>query len=211
METEARFIVFEGVGGSGKTTQISLAAEFLESEGYEVVVTREPGGVEPAEKIRELIFALKDNKLIGPEGQMVLFFAARKLWIEEVVRPALENGKVVLTDRCHTSTAAYQGFAEGGDLERIKAISEIVMGDTLPNAVIFLDVSPDIAIERKIGDESDPFDKEGRDYFERLIVGYRRMAQESWGGLKWYTVNGEGSIEEVSERVKLVLEDILEE
>ena len=113
-----KFIVFEGVGGSGKTTQIELAKDFLEKKGLKVLTTREPGGVEASEKIRELIFALRDKNLVGPEGQVVLFFAARYLWLNSLVKPVLTNGINVLTDRAYTSTAAYQGFAEGGDLDQ---------------------------------------------------------------------------------------------
>jgi dTMP kinase len=206
-----KFIVFEGVGGSGKTTQIGLAGDFLRKSGFDVLTTREPGGIESAEKIRKLIFSLRDKKLIGPEGQMVLFFAARFLWVNDVVRPALNQGKIVLTDRCHTSTAAYQGFAEGGNLSQIEEISKVVMGDTLPDAVVLLDISSDVAQERRMLDKGgDPFDKEGKGYLERLVLGYRRMASESWGNLRWYKVDGEGTIEEVSQSVAEVLREILE-
>ncbi len=143
---------------------------------------------------------------------MVLFFAARYLWIEEVVKPALREGKIVLTDRCHTSTAAYQGYAEGGSLEQIEGISKVVMGDTLPDAVILLDVSPEVSMKRRQEDKGgDPFDKEGEDYLKRLVAGYRKMAREGWGNLRWYVVNGEGGIGEVSAGIKEILEKILDE
>ncbi len=206
-----KFIVFEGVGGSGKTTQIELAKKFLQENGLKVLATREPGGVEASEKIRELIFRLRGENLIGPEGQMVLFFAARYLWLNSLVKPALEKGINVITDRAHTSTAAYQGFAEGGDLNQILAISQIVMEGARPDAVIFLDISQETAIKRKEAEsERDPFDKQGKDYLKRLIIGYRKMAKEGWGDLKWYTVDGEGTIEEVRVRVSEVLSQIFE-
>ena len=206
-----KFIVFEGVGGSGKTTQIELAKDFLEKKGLKVLTTREPGGVEASEKIRELIFALRDKNLIGPEGQMVLFFAARYLWLNSLVKPALTNGINVLTDRAHTSTAAYQGFAEGGDLDQILKVSEVVMEGVKPDAVILLDISPETSIKRRAAETNgDPFDKQNEDYFRRLIAGYREMAQVGWGGLKWYMVNGEGTIEEVQARISEVLTQIFE-
>jgi len=210
-QERGKFIVFEGVGGSGKTTQIELAKDFLEKKGLKVLTTREPGGVEASEKIRELIFALRDKNLIGPEGQVVLFFAARYLWLNSLVKPALTNGINVLTDRAHTSTAAYQGFAEGGDLNRILAVSEVVMEGAKPDAVVFLNISPETSIKRRAAETNgDPFDKQGEGYLRRLIAGYRRMAQESWGDLKWYMVNGEGTIEEVQSRVSEVLSRIFE-
>jgi len=208
-QERGKFLVFEGVGGSGKTTQIELARNFLEKKGLKVLVTREPGGVEAAEGIRELIFTLRDKNLIGPEGQMVLFFAARYLWLNSLVKPALADGINVLTDRAHTSTAAYQGFAEGGDLNQILAVSEIVMEGVKPDAVIFLDILPETSIKRREAEaNSDPFDKQGEAYLGRLIAGYRKMAQEGWGDLKWYVVNGEGTIEEVKSRVSEILGQI---
>ena len=210
-QERGKFIVFEGVGGSGKTTQIELAKDFLEKKGLKVLTTREPGGVEASEKIRELIFALRDKNLIGPEGQMVLFFAARYLWLNSLVKPVLTNGINVLTDRAHTSTAAYQGFAEGGDLDQILKVSEVVMEGVKPDAVILLDISPETSIKRRAAETNgDPFDKQNEDYFIRLIAGYREMAQEGWGDLKWYMVNGEGTIEEVQARVSEVLTQIFE-
>lgn len=210
-QERGKFIVFEGVGGSGKTTQIELAKNFLEERGLRVLATREPGGVEASEAIRELIFALRDKNLIGPEGQMVLFFAARYLWLNSLVKPALTNGINVLTDRAHTSTAAYQGFAEGGDLDQILKVSGVVMEGVKPDAVILLDISPETSIKRRAAETNgDPFDKQNEDYFRRLIAGYREMAQEGWGGLKWYMVNGEGKIEEVQARISEVLTQIFE-
>ncbi len=207
-----KFIVLEGVGGSGKTTQIEIISSWLKEKGYKVVTTREPGGIEAAEKIRDLIFRLRDKKLIGPEGQMVLFFAARYLWVEDVVKPALVAGKIVLTDRCHTSTAAYQGYAEGGSLDQIEGISSVVMADVFPDAVILLDVSPSVSIKRRQNNtEGDPFDKEGENYLKKLVDGYRKMAKEGWGNLKWYIVDGERSIGEVTVGIKEILEKILDE
>ncbi|HJX01955.1 MAG TPA: dTMP kinase, partial [Candidatus Humimicrobiaceae bacterium] len=142
------------------------------------------------------------------EGQMVLFFAARKLWINNLVQPGINKGINVLTDRCHTSTNAYQGYAEGGDRKKILKISNIVIGKCKPNAVILLNISPKTAMRRKEDKEGDPFDKEGIKYLQNLVYGYRKMAKEDWGGLKWYVVNGEPEIEIVSKDVKKVFEKI---
>ncbi len=206
-----KFIVFEGIGGSGKGTQIILAKDLLIKNGFKTVYTREPGGIEPAEEIRKLIFMLKNEKLINAEGQMALFFGARKLWVEGVVKPNVDNGINVLTDRCHTSTGAYQGYAEGGNQKQILAISDIVLGNYKPDAVILLDISKETFINRRGNDiNGDPFDKESPEYFDRLIAGYREMAKTGWGGLNWYVVNGESGVEEVSESVTKVLEEIFE-
>ena len=206
-----RFIVFEGIGGSGKGTQIEFAKRLLQKNGLEAVYTREPGGLEPAEKIRELIFNLRDKKLIGAEGQMVLFFAARKLWMDGVVAPNLYKGINVLTDRCHTSTGAYQGYAEGGDQKQILSIADEVLGNYKPDAVILFDISRETSMRRRGVDvNGDPFDKETPEYFNRLIAGYRKMAETGWGGLTWYVVDGEKDPEDVSETVAVILEKIFE-
>lgn len=204
-----KFIVMEGIGGAGKSDQISKATALLEKNGLKTIYTREPGGLEPAEKIRGLIFKLKDAQLIGPEGQMVLFFAARHLWVDEVVAPNIDLGINVLTDRCHTSTGAYQGYAEGGDQETILKVADIVLGKYKPDAVILLDISKETSFKRRGKDvNGDPFDKESPEYFERLVAGYREMAATGWGGLSWYVVDAEPKPQVVSESITKVLEEI---
>lgn len=211
MKERGKFVVFEGIGGSGKGTQIELAKNLLQKNNLTSVYTREPGGLVPAEKIRELIFDLRDKKLIGPEGQMVLFFAARKLWVDEVVAPNIENGINVFTDRCHTSTGAYQGYAEGGNQKQILEIADEVMGKYKPDAVIFIDISKETSAERRGKNvNGDPFDKESSEYFDRLIAGYREMAGTGWGNLNWYKVDGEKSPQSVSESIAKVLEEVFD-
>lgn len=211
MKERGKFIVIEGIGGSGKGTQSEVAEALLRKNGLSVVSTREPGGIAPAEDIRQLIFSLRDKKLIGSEGQMVLFFAARKFWVDGVVAPNIDNGVNVLTDRCHTSTGAYQGYAEGGDQNKILEISNIILGNYKPDAVILLDISKETSKRRRGVDvQGDPFDKEGPEYFDRLIAGYREMSKIGWGDLRWFTVDGEGTPGMVSESIAKVLEDIFE-
>lgn len=206
-----RFVVIEGIGGSGKTTQMEYAERILRKNNLKVRCTREPGGFGPAEKIRELIFSLRDKELIGAEGQLVLFFAARKLWVDKVVAPKIIKGINILTDRSYTSTGAYQGYAEGGNQEQILKIADEVLGVYKPNAVILLDISRETSFERRGKNiNGDPFDKQGPEYFDRLIAGYREMASNNWGGLKWYTVDGEQRPELVSESIAKVLEKVFD-
>lgn len=211
MKETGRFIVFEGVGSSGKGTQIRFAHELLLRNGFEVVTTREPGGTDGGEEIRQLIFDLRGEHLITPGEQMVLFFASRRLLVKDVILPNLVGGKVILGDRFYTSTAAYQGYAEKGDLAKIEAIIRVGLKSFKPDAIVFLDVSAGVAMERnKREGNDDPFDRSNVEYFERLVAGYREMAGTGWGDLRWYVVNGESTIEEVSKGVKRILENILE-
>lgn len=102
-----KFLVFEGVGGSGKGTQIEIAEKLLLKNKLKVVTTREPGGVPVSEEMRNLIFTLRDKKLIGSEGQMVLFFAARKFWVDSFIKKNIDKGVNILADRCYPATGAY--------------------------------------------------------------------------------------------------------
>lgn len=208
MTKKGKFIVIEGVGGCGKGTQVKYIKKLLKRNNVNVVTTREPGGFVSSEVIRKLIFDLRDKKLIGAEGQMVLFFAARKFWVEKIVKPNLENGVNVIADRSYTTTGAYQGYAEGGDQKKILEIADVVMGKTKPDAVIFLDVSAEISMKRRADPNGDPFDKEDKKYFQKIIDGYRIMAKKGWGGLKWYRIDGEPEKKVVSENIRSVLEKI---
>lgn len=204
-----KFVVFEGVGGSGKTTQIKKADEYLKEKGYEVVITREPGGVEASEIIRNLIFKLKSEGVANADHQMALFFASRKIWLDTLVKPAVGKGKVVLSDRFDTSTNAYQGYAEGGNKETIKRFSEIISEGFVPDAVILLRVSAKVAMERKSDKEGEPFDSEGSEYFQRIVDGYDDMAKNRWRGISWYVVDGEKSVDEVSKAINAILDKVM--
>lgn len=208
MKKRGKFIVFEGVGGCGKGVQVKLARKLLNKNRMKVIATREPGGIKSSEVIRQLIFDLKGQRLIGSEGQMVLFYAARKFWVDKVVNPSLEKGINVIADRSYTATGAYQGYAEGGDQKIILKISDVVMGQAKPDAVILLDISVETSMERRKDTNGDPYDKEDKKYFQKIVDGYREMAKKKWGGLKWYVVDGEPPIKEVSESVAKVLEKI---
>ena len=199
------------LGGSGKGVQINAAEKLLKKNGLEVIKTFEPGGVDPSIEIRKLIFSLREKKLIKAEGQMVLFFAARKLWIDGVVKPNIDQGIHILTDRSHTSTGAYQGYAEGGDQKIILEMADVIMGEYKPDAVVLLDISRETSMKRRGRNvKGDPFDKETPEYFDRLIAGYREMASTNWDNLNWFIVNGEPAPDVVSESVAKILEDVFE-
>jgi dTMP kinase len=209
MQERGKFVVFEGPGGSGKGTQIEFSEKLLKANKLPTVFTREPGGIEAAETIRNLIFVLRRKELIKAEGQMVLFFAARQLWVVGVVKPNIDKGVNVLTDRSYASTGAYQGYAEGGDQKTILEIADAIMGDYKPDAVILLDVSRETSLKRRgINTNGDPFDERPPEYFDKVIAGYREMAAAGWGGLNWFMVNGEMKPELVSEEIAKILEDV---
>lgn len=142
-----RFITFEGGEGAGKSTQLKRLAEFLEGRGIAVVSTREPGGTPRAEAIRDALLSGKVQKL-GPEAELVAFAAARVDHIDRLIRPALRAGKWVLCDRFTDSTRAYQGAADGVDMNLIRFLEKISVGETRPNLTIILDVPVEVGLQR---------------------------------------------------------------
>jgi dTMP kinase len=209
MLERGKFIIVEGVGGAGKGTQIPEAERYIQSLGHDVHITREPGGEKSAEEIRDLIFRFRGKELINADQQIIMFYTARDLWMKGVVIPRIQNGIHVLADRSYPSTAAYQGYGEGGNIEYIEKLSREVLGENRPDAIILLDVSAEEAQKRKVDKGGDPFDDEGRDYQERLVKGYREMAVNNWSGVSWYVVNGEQQIEDVTQDICRVLDVIL--
>lgn len=196
-----KFFLIEGVGGSGKSTIAKSVTRKLRKDGFGVVLTREPGGVRAAETIRELVFDFKRERVVGGEGQAALFFAARKIWIEQKVKPALAKGKIVIADRSYPSTMAYQGYAEGGDKRAITKMVKIVMGDCLPHTIFFLDLPAKLAFTRNAKAKgNDPFDDEGIAYHQKLVGAYRNLAKRNWT-TKWHRVDATKPAGEVASSV----------
>jgi dTMP kinase len=170
------FIVFEGVEGAGKGTQIRLAREFLESEGFEVQVTREPGGTDVGERVRELL--LEGGSVpIEPRTEALLFAAARAQHVASVIRPALEEGRVVLCDRYLDSSLAYQGVARGLGEPDILNLNVWATQGLFPDLVILLHFEPDQGLAR-LGGERDRIESEGADFMAKVADAYLRIAEE---------------------------------
>lgn len=210
MSERGKFIVFEGPGGGGKTTQIQLARPYLEEQDIQHLISREPGGFDATEQIRELIFKSVELGIATPEQQVALFMASRYLWMNEIVIPTLNSGVHLITDRSFVSTAAYQSYAEGASLENVENWSRFVTGDYMPNAVFLLDISPETVVARKAADNGgDPFDQKAIDYTERVVNGYRDMAQRSWMNLNWFIFDAEKPIDELQNEIREALTEIL--
>lgn len=142
------FITFEGGEGSGKSTQIALLASALQKSGREVVVTREPGGTEIGEKIRHLLKFDPASEHLVPEAELLLFSASRAQLVREFIRPHLQRGAFVLSDRFFDSTTVYQGIARGLDAQVILAINSLVVGDMAPDVTFLMDLDPAMGQER---------------------------------------------------------------
>ena len=163
------FVTFEGIDRSGKTTQAKLLADAL---GDEALLVREPGGTPAAERIREIV---KDTEVeLSPIAETLLFGAARADLLHRVVRPALEDGKTVISDRYIDSTVAYQGGARGLGIERIEELNEWIAGGLWPDVTFLLDVPSDVA--RLRGGEADRFEREGEELQRSVAAAYDRLA-----------------------------------
>jgi dTMP kinase len=165
------FVTLEGIDRSGKTTQARLLCEAL---GSEALCLREPGGTALGERVREL---LKGEALrMGPEAEALLFAAARAELVAHVIRPALEEGRVVVCDRFLDSSLAYQGVARGLGLDRVARVNELATGGLVPDLTLLLEVDP-VAAAARAG-ETDRFEGEGRALQERVGVAYEQLAAE---------------------------------
>jgi dTMP kinase len=166
------FVTFEGVDRAGKTTQARMLRDAL---GERAVAVREPGGTPVGERIREI---LKDGAIeLDPRSEALLFAAARAELVEQVIRPALEDGKVVVSDRYLDSSLAYQGEARGLGVEEVARVNRFATGGLEPDITFLLDLDPADAAAR--GGESDRFEDEGRALQERVRAAYDRLARES--------------------------------
>jgi dTMP kinase len=184
------FISFEGIDGSGKSSQARLLAEEL---GPETVFVREPGGTESGERIREL---LKDPELsLDPWAELLLFCAARSQLVAEVIRPALEQGRDVVCDRFSDSSIAYQGCARGLGAERVRDLCDLATGGLWPDLTLFLRLHPEMAAERIAaeGRAADRFEGEGLELQRRVAEGYEELAASEPGRIKVVDGAGEGA------------------
>ena len=172
---KGKFITFEGCEGSGKSTQLRLLSEYLDKLGIEYVLTREPGGSEIAEQIRNIILNGK-NTAMCDECEALLYAAARVQHLKEKVAPALERGKLVICDRFVHSSLAYQGYARGLGAEYVANINNFAIKNFAPDLTVFLDISPADAFKRKHGaDPDDRMEQLGLEFHTKVYEGYKAL------------------------------------
>jgi dTMP kinase len=174
------FISLEGPEGAGKTTQQQRLAARLRAAGHDVFVTREPGGTAIGEQIRRLLLDTNHHGMT-PQTEMLLFAASRAQFVAEMVRPALEMGKIVLSDRYVHASLAYQGFARGLGVDLVRAVNDVATGGLYPDLTILLDVPPDLGLRRALEGRhaaADRMEGETLDFHERVREGFLRLAAE---------------------------------
>ncbi len=172
-----KFITFEGCEGSGKSTQLRLLSEYLDKLGVDYILTREPGGSEIAEQIRNIILNGK-NTAMCDECEALLYAAARVQHLKEKIAPALDKGKLVICDRYVDSSLAYQGYARGLGREYIENINSLALERFAPDVTVFLDISPAEAFKRKHGaDPDDRMEQLGLEFHTRVYNGYKALME----------------------------------
>jgi dTMP kinase len=196
------FITFEGVDGSGKSTQARLLAEQLRTEGRDVVETREPGGTELGERVRDLILG---EGTVSPWAEAALFTAARAQLVDEVIRPALASGAEVVCDRYLDSSLAYQGLARGLGVERVLELNLAATGHLLPDRTFLILVPLEQAAARR-GSEADRIESEGEEFVALVDRAYRELA--GIFAQRIVTIDGTQPPKEVAKLIRAQLRDI---
>jgi len=173
------FISFEGVDGCGKSTQMRFLASYLEEQGYDVLLTREPGGCPIAEKIREIVLDINNGEM-SDNTEALLYAAARAQHVAEVIKPAIEAGRIVLCDRFIDSSLAYQGLGRGMGMERILEVNEMAINGIMPDKTFFLDFPPHLAFKRMNEKRvHDRLETQEEEFYMKLYNGFVSMA-EHW-------------------------------
>ncbi len=203
------FITFEGPDGSGKSTQIQALAEHLRALGHAVTLTREPGGTEISEEIRNLLHDLRYRDM-QPRAEILLYSAARAQLVGQVIRPRLQAGATVLCDRYADSTLAYQGFGHGLDQDTLRLITAFATQDLKPDLTLLLDLDPAIGLRRRQADgvEWNRLDNYDLAFHQRVRDGYHRLALAEPG--RWVTLDATLEREALQEEVRKVVMGRLE-
>ena len=198
------FIVFEGLDGSGKSTQIKALNDKLKLNNYDVISLREPGSTEIGDKVLEI---LESSQKLTPIMEFLLFSISRSAIINEKIMPNLNENKIVLCDRYFYSSIAYQGSGRNLDNDFIHKINNKIVDDVVPDIVFYFDLNWEEKIKRKVIDHSDRFEKEDKLFHENVRKSYLQMAETD--SAKWIVIDATLKMDEISEIIYAKISDIL--
>jgi len=205
MSRGSGFISFEGIEGSGKSTQTRRLAGYLRAQGRDVVETAEPGGTAIGDKIRALL--LEPDNHMDPLTELLLYYASRAQHVKEVIGPALQENKVVITDRFTDSTVAYQGCARGLDVTIIERLNSIVVPDVKPSVTFLLDLDVEDGLRRnRRARKEDRFELETVEFHRRVRKGFLGIAKQEPDRIK--IVDASGTPDAVSEEIIRIIEEV---
>ena len=204
MNKNGLFITFEGADGSGKSTQLKMAGEYLQSKGFNTISTRDPGGTPLGSKIREIL--LHHDGKVADYCELFLYLADRAQHIDEKIIPALEEGKTVLCDRYVDSTLAYQGYARGLDKEEILKLNNIVARGLMPDLTFVFDVSTEVSAQR-VGSTKDRLESEAKEFHQKVREGFLDLANSYPDRIK--VIDANQTIEKVHKEVVKIIEDFM--
>ena len=198
------FITLEGPEGSGKSSQMPVLAEYLRDSGYEVVVTREPGGTFVGDQIRDVLMNL-ENVSILPRTEILLFLAARAQHVDELIKPALAEGKIVICDRYGDSTLAYQGYGHQVDIETLRQLLKFSTDNLKPDLTLLIDIPVRIGFERKRENNSEwnRLDAYAEAFHNRVRQGYFMLVEED--PQRWVIIDGNQD----KEMVQVAMRDVV--
>lgn len=198
------FVTLEGPDGCGKTVQSKRLAEHLRSQGLNVVMTREPGGTEIGDQIRHVIMSL-ENREMDPRTEFLLFTASRAQLVKEVIRPHLEAGGVIVSDRFYDSSFAYQGYGHGLPLDELRAITAFATGGLVPDLTLLIDLPAKAGLDRrKTGGNWNRLDAYDLEFHQRVRAAYRELARAE--PERWRTVDGDRSPDSVQADLQSAVE-----
>lgn len=205
---KGKFLVFEGIDGSGKTTQLKLLGDKLATRGYPVLFTREPGGTRIGETVRDLLLDPQHSELV-PVAEALLYAAARAQHVAQVILPALQEGKIVLCDRFLDSSLAYQGYGRGLDVGQLEKLNEVATAGLKPDLVLLLDFLCDAGMDRiaESGREVDRIEQEDRFFHRKVRAGYLALAGRDAN--RYRVIDANRSIDQIHGDIVRVVEEIL--
>ncbi len=198
------FITLEGPEGSGKTSHIPDLVEYLREKGYTVFPTREPGGTIISEQIRDILHDLKNTEM-HPRTETLLYQAARAQIVEQVIKPRLAVGEIVISDRYYDSTIAYQGYGHQQNLEQVRTLVKYATGGLTPDLTILLDLDVEVGLKRKTQNEVEwnRMDSYTIEFYQRVRAGYLEMVKQE--PKRWVVVDSNQKWDDVQKELKKVI------